>query len=218
MITTLIFDFDGLILETEGPVYQSWLELYQQHGCAIQMSTWAEIIGTSNHFDLFEELERQCGRKLEREPLLKLRWAREHEMVLAQPILPGVLDYLEEARRRKLKTAVASSSSRTWVSGHLSRLGILHYFDVIKTKEDVSSTKPAPDLFLAAMADLGTKPREGLVLEDSPNGILAAKRAGLYCVAIPNDLTRSLPLDLADLQLDSLAAMPLGELLEHFSR
>jgi beta-phosphoglucomutase-like phosphatase (HAD superfamily) len=122
-------------------------------------------------------------------------------------------DYVEEADRRKLKLAVASSSGRRWVVGHLERLGVAHRFDAIKTADDVERVKPAPDLYLAAVAALGLKPYEAIALEDAPNGLHAAKRAGLFCVAIPNALTGRLPLDHADLRLVSLAHTPLDALL-----
>ena len=215
MIEAIVFDFDGLILETEYPIFQSWVDLFQSYGLALSFDYWATIIGTADvETEPIELLEKELGRSLERESVEAGRWQREREMVLAQPILPGVTDYLEDARRLGLRIGLASSSPCDWVEGHLDRLGLLGYFETIKASDDVERTKPDPALYLAALADLGVAPGKGLALEDSPNGVLAAKRAGMYCVAVPNRLTRDLPFNGADLMLESLAEMPLRELIQ----
>jgi HAD superfamily hydrolase (TIGR01509 family) len=124
-----------------------------------------------------------------------------------------VHDYLAEAKRLGLHVGVASSSSRAWVHGHLTRLEISQHFLCIKCRDDVRHPKPDPALYQAALEALGVRPQEAIALEDSPHGIAAAKRAGLFCVAIPNPLTSQLSLAQADLQIASLAAMPLTRLL-----
>ncbi len=214
-IKALIFDFDGLILETETPIFRSWQELYHSYGCEIPMDTWAKIIGAAEYeFDPFDELERQLGRSIDRQAEAPGRRQRELALILSQPVLPGVRDYLQTAHRIGLPCAIASSSTRDWVEGHLKRLGLYEDFVLVKTSEDVAHTKPAPDLFLAALTGLQIEPQEAIVFEDSPNGILAAKRAGIFCVVVPNGLTSGLSLDLADLCLNSLADLPLEDLLK----
>jgi beta-phosphoglucomutase-like phosphatase (HAD superfamily) len=116
-----------------------------------------------------------------------------------------------------LKLGVASSSTSDWVKGHLARLGILERFDCIRCRDDVPNAKPEPDLYLAVLECLGVRASEAIAIEDSPNGLLAAKRAGLRCVAIPNSITANLDLGEADLLLDSLADVSLAELLEKLS-
>jgi HAD superfamily hydrolase (TIGR01509 family) len=214
-INALIFDFDGLILETETPIFQSWQELFHAYGCEIPLDTWAKIIGAAEYeFDPFDELERQLGRPIDREAEAPGRRQREGELIQSQPVLPGVHDYLQSARQLGLPCAVASSSKCDWVEGHLKRLGLYEDFVTIKTSEDVAQTKPAPDLFLAALTDLQVDAQEAIVFEDSPNGILAAKRAGLFCVTVPNELTAGMSLEMADMRLDSLADLSLEELLK----
>jgi HAD superfamily hydrolase (TIGR01509 family) len=131
--------------------------------------------------------------------------------------LPGIREAIEEATRLRLKLAVASSSSRAWVTGMLNQVGLVPYFDCIYTSDDVSRIKPDPELFRAAVNGLGIQPHEALAFEDSPNGVTSAKAAGLFCVAIPNTITSTLSLDHADLILPSLAERPLGELLNYFN-
>ena len=216
MILALVFDFDGLILETEGPIYQSWRELYAVYNLSLPLETWGQIIGTSDHFDVFGELERQVGQKLDREALVTRQRQREAELIEQQPIRPGVEQYLQDARRLGLRIGLASSSTCRWVTGHLERQGLLAYFDCICAREDVHLTKPDPELYQMAVQALGVAPQQAVAIEDSPNGILAAKRAGLFCLVVPNELTRQLPLDLADLCVESLADFPLEQLLDAF--
>ena len=215
MIRGLIFDFDGLILETEGPIYQSWVELYQAHGVDLPMEFWGTIIGTSSHehLDIFGLLEEKVGRKLDRERLIPERASREMEIVLQEPLLPGVIDLIKSAQNRDLKLGIASSSNRDWVVGHLTRLNLSDYFEFVHTSEDVERTKPDPALYLLALKTLGLEAQEAIVFEDSPNGVTAAKAAGIYTVAVPNVMTRQLNLDHADLKLDTLTELPLDEII-----
>jgi HAD superfamily hydrolase (TIGR01509 family) len=213
----LIFDFDGLILDTEGPVYRSWVEVYEAHGEALPFERWQLVVGsTTVGFHPQHHLEERLGRPLSQE-VLDRRIGRRTELVLAEPLLPGIVEHVDAARSLGLKLGVASSSTRDWVSGHLERLGILDRFDCIRCRDDVAHAKPEPDLYLAVLDCLGVSATEALAIEDSPNGVIAAKRAGLRCLAIPNPITARLDLSQADLMLHSLADMSLPDLIERMS-
>jgi HAD superfamily hydrolase (TIGR01509 family) len=219
MIQAIIFDFDGLILDTEVPEFQFWREIYQAYGCELPLTIWAAAIGTSlDVFDAHTHLEAQLGRLLDREQIREQRRQRCAELLKAQPILPGVESYIADAKRLGMSLGVASSSSREWVVGHLTRLGLSASFDCIKCSDDVPRVKPDPVLYQAVLEALGLRADEAIALEDSPNGIAAAKRAGLFCIAVPNLLTCQLPLGQADLQLRSLAELPLQQLLEQLQQ
>jgi HAD superfamily hydrolase (TIGR01509 family) len=213
MIRAIVFDFDGLILDTELPEFQSWQEIYQTHGCTLSFAVWATCIGTVGAFDPYIYLEEQLGRAVDRAAVEAQQRQRCDALIAVQTVLPGVHDYLAEARRLGLHVGVASSSSRTWVHGHLTRLELSQHFLCIKCRDDVLHPKPDPALYQAALEALGVQPQEAIALEDSPHGITAAKRAGLFCVAVPNPLTSQLSLAHADLQIASLADMPLTRLL-----
>ncbi len=214
MIRALIFDFDGLILETEGPSYKSWEEVYQSFGFALPFSTWSTIIGTTQgEFDPCLELKKKVKGRVDWEGIESRRRASEKALIEAQSVMPGVEQYLKDARRLGLKTGLASSSSCKWVIGHLTRLGLVDYFDCICASDDVEHTKPDPELYLSVLRELDVSAEEAIALEDSPIGIQAAKQAGLFCVAVPNPLTRQLSLSQADFQLGSLAEMLLEQLL-----
>jgi HAD superfamily hydrolase (TIGR01509 family) len=215
MISALIFDFDGLILETEGPIFQSWKEVYHAFGQELSFSAWAQSIGASlAEFDPRLDLQARLGRQINWEAIEPKRMAREVSLIEQQSVLPGVLAYLNTARCLGIKLGLASSSSCQWVMGHLARLRLVEYFDCIRASDDVKRVKPDPELYLAVLDALMVRAAEAIAIEDSPNGILSAKRAGLYCVAVPNLLTKQLPLNQADLQLHSLEDLPLERLLE----
>jgi HAD superfamily hydrolase (TIGR01509 family) len=213
MIRAIVFDFDGLILDTEEPVYRSWLEVYEAHGEELPFERWVQIVGsTTVGFHPQHHLEERLGRSLPKE-VLDRRIGRRTELILAQKLLPGVVQHIESAKAMGLKLGVASSSTADWVRGHLARLGILERFDCMRCRDDVANAKPEPDLYLAVLECLGALASEAIAIEDSPNGVMAAKRAGMRCVAIPNSITARLDLGQADLLLGSLAEVTLAELL-----
>ncbi|MFD2080410.1 haloacid dehalogenase superfamily, subfamily IA, variant 3 with third motif having DD or ED [Actinopolymorpha cephalotaxi] len=214
-IRALVFDFDGLVVDTETPEFQAWQEIFADHGTVLELATWAGGIGTADHhFDPYAALDRASGRPVDRDALRTARRARIRELVSDQPVLPGVEDYLRQARDHGLRVGLASSSSRAWVHGHLAERGLLHHFDTIRTGDEVEHTKPDPALYRLATADLGVEPARAVALEDSPNGVAAAKRAGMFCVVVPNALTRQLDLAAADVRVGSLANLPLTQLLD----
>ena len=208
MIRGLIFDFDGLILDTELPGVQCWQEIYQEHGCIFPASAYADSVGTlPRAFNVYDHLEAQIGRPIDRDALQQRRLQRCTEIIVQQPVLPGIENYLREARQRGLKLGVASSSSRDWVAGHLERLELLPFFDYLSCGDMVAMTKPHPELYQAALASLQIDAHETIAFEDSPHGVTAAKAAGIFCVAVPNQVTKQLPFAHADLRLSSLAEM-----------
>lgn len=214
MVRALIFDFDGLIVDTESPEFKAWQAVFDECGGMLSLEDWAGSVGRSELcLDPYAELERQTGRSVVREEVR----ARKRELFQLffsdRGMLPGVREYLDDARELGLAIGLASSASRDWIEGHLERLEIGHYFAAVRAEEDVERAKPDPELFLATLAALGVSPEEGIALEDSPNGLLAAKRAGLFCLAVPNSITRQLDLEEADLRVDSLADLPLEQLL-----
>jgi HAD superfamily hydrolase (TIGR01509 family) len=212
-VRLIVFDFDGLILDTEAPVYDAWQEIYDEHGQSLSFDKWATCIGTADTFDPCVDLAGLVGRALDAEALRQRHRTRCDDLIAARTVLPGVREYIGEAQRLGLTLGVASSSSRRWVDGHLRRLRLREAFAVLRCSDDVSRVKPDPALYLAVLDAAGVPARDAMALEDSPNGVLAAKRAGLACVAVPNPLTARLNLDAADLRLASLAEVPLSALL-----
>ena len=214
VIDTLIFDFDGVIIDTETPDFATWQEVFRGHGVELERDWWTRFIGgSSRRMDVCGLLEELTGQTFDCDSLMRERRRRYVEVVESNPLLPGVVDYIHEAKRLGLHLAVASSSNHAWVDGHLESRGLRQHFDSVKCADDVARVKPDPELYLLTAAALGTVPANTLVLEDSANGVTAAKDAGAFCVAVPNPMTKDLPLDRADVRLNTLSDMPLADLL-----
>jgi len=208
-----VFDFDGLILDTETPEFRAWQELFTAHGGELTTAAWAHVIGSMDSgWNPAAELGRQTGRAYTREEL-RAEWKpRQVELLAQETVRPGVLDLIKEAKLRGIALGVASSSPRQWVQGNLERLGIFDSFDAVATGDEVERTKPDPAVYLLALKRLSVPAAAALALEDSPNGIQAAQSAGIRCVAVPNDVSRHLDLSAADLLLDSLSELSLDGL------
>jgi HAD superfamily hydrolase (TIGR01509 family) len=211
-VRAFLFDFDGLLLDTELASRAGWELLYREHGHELPTDLWATVVGTTHApFDPMAHLEELVGEPLEREALNERRYAHEIALIEAEELRPGIAEYLAAARRHGLRRAIVSSSPREWVDMHLERLEEAVGWDAICTADrDPARAKPSPTLYLEALEALDVEAREAVAFEDSPNGVLAAKAAGIFCVAVPNEVTRDLGLDEAgaDLVLDSLADLP----------
>jgi HAD superfamily hydrolase (TIGR01509 family) len=214
VIRAIIFDFDGLIVDTEGPIFEVWQRIYREREQELPRERWLSIIGTaSGPFDPLIDLGERTGIPLDADELNTLERLYYREATITQTLLPGVDLYLDEARRLGLKTAIASSSSREWVTEHLERFAISDRFDTVVCRDDVTRTKPDPELYEVAVERLGVRPEEAIALEDSTNGIRAAKAAGLFCVAVPNAMTADLDLGEADIQIPSLQTVSLAGII-----
>lgn len=212
-LQALLFDFDGLILDTEFPIYEAWREDYLAHGHDLPLEVYAACVGSDfNRFDPKSHLESLVGSAIDWPDRDLWRERNALERVKQLPPLPGVIALLDAAEANGIPCAVASSSPRSWVEGHLSRLGLIDRFVLTRCIDDVAAPKPAPDLFLAAAAGLGVAPAEALVLEDSRNGLLAAMAAGCPCVVVPNRVTAHLDFTGALSVLESLTDLDLSRL------
>lgn len=210
----IIFDFDGLIIDTEMPGCNAWAELFNQHGFSFTIEDWKKAIGTGpTAYDPAKHLSQLTNGQLNAQDIQERTLSRTRELIELQSMLPGVLDFIIASERLGVPMAVASSSNREWVEGYLSKLGIRKFFKVVCTSDDVTNVKPDPELFLLAAKNLGVAPSEAVIFEDSPSGIRAAKAAGIFCIAIPNDITKSMDLSLASRIVDSFLDLDPKELI-----
>jgi len=210
-LRALLFDFDGLLLDTESAEYRAWCELYERHGHVLDLATWSRAIGTIGGFDPSEHLN-SLGSAPSAEALAEQE-RRVLELCDLEDFLPGVDELLSVARARGLKTCIVSSSSRTWIEGHLRRRsGFVRFDAIVCADRDPTRAKPRPTLYLEALERLGVSADEAVAFEDSPNGITAAKAAGIRCIAVPNPVTSALDLSAADVILESLAQCELDAL------
>jgi HAD superfamily hydrolase (TIGR01509 family) len=221
MLKALIFDFDGLILDTETPEVVVWQSIYKEYGFELPVEEWEKTIGGYgvSDFDPADHLSFLSQGRLDAVSS-RVRYRRESDAIIhASPILPGVMDMIEQARKNDLKVAIGSSSPHSWVDAHAKRLGIFDYFDEIICQDDVSQgrTKPNPDIFLKVLDQLNVKKGAAVVFEDSPNGVTAARRAGIFVVGVPNELTAKFGVS-GDITVSSLAELSLHELNEYVKK
>lgn len=216
-LLAIIFDFDGVIIDSETPEFHTWKQICSRYGVDIPLEVWEKGMGSSlEAFDPLVYLETSLGQPIDRVGLKAEQECMLWEHLNKQSILPGIEDYMYSAHRLGIQLAIASSSPLDWVGGHLTRLGLYDHFTVICTKDDVKQVKPDPALFLLALEKLGVEPHEAAVVEDSPNGLQAAMQAGIFRIAVPTTLSCQLDLSNANLILNSLAELPLEGLIERY--
>jgi beta-phosphoglucomutase-like phosphatase (HAD superfamily) len=219
MIRALLFDFDGLLVDTEGPSFAAWAGIYREHGHELTLDTWSAAIGTLDGFDPFGDLEQRLGRPLARDEVDARRRELEYAASDLEELRDGVADYLAEGERLGLARAIVSSSGEKWIDRHLERLDLREGWScIVAANADPAIAKPRPTLYLTALDRLGVTADQAIAFEDSPNGITAAKAAGIYCVAVPNPTTAALDVTHADLVLRSLEDVPLAELVRRVEK
>jgi HAD superfamily hydrolase (TIGR01509 family) len=217
-LEAIIFDFDGVIIDTETPDYEVWQTLYQSHGLDLSMDLWLNRTGfdvTSTAFDPARHFHELTGNELA-QAVLQAQHQAYLDRCAAQPLLDGVAETLQTARQLGLKLGIASNSDHKWVDRWLNQHDLMQYFDCVRCRDDVKAGKPAPDLYLSAAKCLGVSVDRCLAVEDSPTGMKATLAAGIRCVAIPNQMTARLNRPEVALTLSSLAELDLQKLLSQF--
>ncbi len=214
MIRALVFDFDGLILDTETPLIEAWLQIHTRAGLACDREEALRLIG---EVDYTYDQWRAFGPDADRTALEQEYRHLARAILQRQALLPGARERLEEARQFGLPLGIASNSHHRSIDRHLERLGLMEFFRVVRCRDDVARAKPDPDVYLAVLAALGVEGHEAIAFEDSHAGSLAAKRAGMRCVAVPNPCTLQHDFSHADLRATSLAEVSLSELIKKWS-
>jgi HAD superfamily hydrolase (TIGR01509 family) len=209
MIRALVFDFDGLIFDTETPMVDAFGEIHRRRNMPFDRARFLHSIGTiHSDLDPWHAFDPATPRsELEQE-----RMRVNQDLVERQKVMPGVVELVNEARQRGLLLAVASNSTREHVDGYLKHLGLYEKFEFTACRTDDTPPKPAPDLYLAVLKKLNVRGEEALALEDSATGIAAARAAGLWCLAVPNESTREQDFSKAHFRVDSLAGQTLGKI------
>ncbi len=207
-IKGIIFDFDGVLVDTEWAIYQSWVHLYAREGQEISIETYSPCLGAGySHWDPAKHLESLTHRSYDWEIETPARQARLEADLERSGLMPGAVELMDWCDAHGIPMTVASSSSRRWVEGWLNKLGIYSRFKGVFTRTDGYPVKPDPALFLAAQSCIGVPPEDCLIIEDSENGTIAAQNAGIPCVAIPNRLTVHSDLSRAQFHAVSLSAL-----------
>ncbi len=216
-IKAFIFDFDGLLVDTETPQMHTWQKLYRDLGAELRPEEWVQCLGTSpDAFDPVADLMSKTSKSFDKDELKKQFKLLSTQAIENESLRPGIIPLLEQAQNFGIAMAVASSSGKTWVESGLDRVGAGKYFQAVCTAEDVTKVKPDPELFQLALKRLNIGSEEAIVFEDSPMGIRAAKSAGLACVAYPNSISIHLDLSKADLIANSVQDLDLARILDRF--
>ncbi|MBV8900729.1 MAG: HAD-IA family hydrolase [Verrucomicrobia bacterium] len=211
-LQALVFDFDGLVVNTEEPGFVSWRELYHEFGQTLTLNDWTAATGYVGGFDPHRHLEGLLGRPLDWSVLAPRREARNWELTLREPVLPGIKELMSAAKAAGLPLGVASNSGWGWVDEGLRRLDLRRYIDAVVTRDLVLNPKPAPDMYLKCVQILNVVPAAAVALEDSEPGARAAKNAGLKVVAIPNQFSALQNLSFVDLRVASASELDLDRL------
>ena len=213
MIRALIFDFDGLILDTETALIDAYGDVHGAHGLPFDRPLFTRSVG---HADYAFDPWKTFGRDADRGQLELERRVFNQARNEAQAVLPGVVRMLDEGRAAGLRIGLASNSGPAHVHEHLTRLGLRDRFQFIACRGDVPSPKPEPDLYRHVLNHFGIRGTEAIAFEDSHTGTLAAKRAGVWVVAVPNVSTGHHDFAHVDLRVASMADCHLADLLAQF--
>jgi len=207
-VHALVFDFDGTIVDTETPVYESWAAAYRAAGMQpIPLATWLQDIGKADGFglDVRGLLCAHLGVDEIPADIESHRRSARDEILMAQPVRAGITTWIDAAATAGIALAVASSSPSDWVKPHLKRIGLHDHFPVVSCADPGIPGKPDPTVYLTACSDLGIDPSGAVAIEDSTHGVSAAIAAGMRCIAVPGPITRTMDFDHATVRVDSLA-------------
>lgn len=205
----IVFDFDGLILDTETPLFEAWAQTFEYFGIApISLTEWSLSLGREaddpKALKPMDVLRTALNRELDEAEIRRVRRAMSDQMLDEAPLLPGVIDRLDEADALGIPVSVASSSPSDWLERHLGSRGIRDRFRHLSSPSETMPGKPNPAVYLEACRLMGVSPSDVLALEDSPNGAKAAKGAGMTCVAVPNRISQGLDFSHVDRVVASL--------------
>ena len=218
-IKGVIFDFDGLILDTETPEVFAWEKAFQEYGQIFPFERYMKSIGVASDNLFVHDFLREAG--FSESKIHQV--VEEHETILSQSGYldnprDGIRETIQTAKSMELKLGIASNSYPSWVLGHLSKLSLNHYFDPVYTCENVINPKPDPEIYALVLQTWQLSPSEAIVFEDSPSGIQAAKSAGLFVIAVPNPLTARMDISQADLVYHSFLDFSLLEVFHKLEK
>ena len=215
-LDSVVFDFDGLIIDSEWAIFESARAAFTVHGHQLTVEAWATIVGLGDDDDdlAWATLTSAMGIEGFDNATFSATYAQQDRASRdSLPLLPGVEVLVDSLVAEGVPIGVASSSSLAWLDRHLGRLGVRPRFGAVIGSDLVGGIgKPAPDVYLRACSDLGADPSRSVALEDSAHGVASAKAAGMAAVAVPSRITRFNDFTQADLVVDSIAGLTIDRL------
>ncbi len=211
MLKAVIFDMDGVLVDTEPVHYQANKKIMSEFGYDFEYEYYKKFIGSTLAF-MWEELTQKYNIKKPVDELCDMSRDYSNGIIEKEgyPIIEGAVELVKKLHEKEIKLAVASSSSLEIIKDVVSKLHIEEYFDKLVSGEDVKNPKPAPDVFIKAANQLGVTSGECLVIEDSSNGVKAAKNANMACVGFVNKNSGEQDLSVADYLVESFVGIETG--------
>lgn len=217
MIKAIIFDMDGVLVESTQLHFLTCKKVLQQEDIEITIEDFIkEGLGESiQHF--FEKMSRKYGKKID------FREAEDKKMEYFEQSMKGKLQLRDGASKLLQKLygkyilAVASSTKKSVVDKILKQFKIENFFASIIGGDEILHMKPAPDIYLEIAHRIGVDPAQCVAIEDSAPGMIAAKKAGMKCVAVPTEFTSSHDFSLADAKIDKLSEFNIGDLQKFYA-
>jgi putative hydrolase of the HAD superfamily len=206
-LAAVVFDFDGLIVDTESPIFEMCRSALVELGHDITVEAWSRVVGLGDA-ESFAALCSVVGHDIDREAYDEVYRRQDRAWYDSAP-----------AQEAGVPVGVASSSPAHWIERHLDRLGLRRWFTTIASEDRVGGrAKPLPDTYLLACRDLDVEPSHAVALEDSAHGITAALTAGLSVVAVPSSITAHTDLSAAHHTVPSLSALTVDDLQQLVAR
>jgi HAD superfamily hydrolase (TIGR01509 family) len=212
-VQAIVFDFDGLLMDTETTMVESWQAEWAHHGLELDLDEFWPGHGGDVSEDRYAVLAAAVGTGFDRQESHARRLVHRERLHADLDFRPGIRDWISTARELGVRIAIASSSPRSWVLGHLQRVGAVELFDQIATGDEVEAHKPDPAIYELALRRLGVPGADAIAVEDTTHGVAAAQAAGMFAVAVPNPFVAPAAVAAADLVLGSADQLLLRELL-----
>lgn len=214
-IDAVVFDFDGVIIDTETARYEVWKRIFQEHNQVLPRGIWVKSIGRTEYYiSPYDLLAQVTGKSIDTDMLRAYEKRLEEQYIAQKPLTAGLLERISEARSAGGRFAIASSASRRYVEKHLADRGISNLFDALVCRDDVNKHKPLPEPYLRAVELLDAEIDYSFAVEDAPAGIEAAVSAGLFCVAVAGNMTRDMDQSKAHCIVGSLDEFTFKSLVE----
>lgn len=221
-LEAVVFDFDGLIIDSEWVIYETARSVFALHGHELSVEAWSVVVGLGDDSDdsAWPALLSAAGvETFDVADYTTTYEAQDRTNRNELPALPGVEELLESLGAAGVPVGIASSSTRDWLDRHVDRLGLAEHFKAIVGSDMVGGVgKPAPDVYLQVCRDLAVDPAASVALEDSAHGVTSANAAGMRAVAVPSRITRYHDLGHADLVVDSVADLSVATLASLLDR
>lgn len=213
---TVIFDMDGVLVDTEPVHHLAYKRHFKELNIEVDAQTYAGFTGNSTP-NIYQKLKDQFGLEENIQTLAaaKLQYFNEvfdaHEQLA---LMPGVLDLIQDLHQNQIQLLIASSSARDTIERVMDRFDLKKYFSHWVSGEDFERSKPDPAIFLKAVALSKTPKKHCLIIEDSTNGIIAARAAGVFCIGYANNGNNAQDISLANIQIQRFSELNYGRIYQ----